>query len=926
MQNDTTYDEFKKRINELEGINNKLIANEKKFHSFFYHAGISICMIEASTGKIVEFNDVAHENLGYTREEFSKLTIHDVDSSVNESSISERRGKNENGSHVFETVHKTKNGQLKNMLISYVPVEINGKRLIQSVHIDITKQRKTEIALKESEERYRAIIDMIPEGIIIADKGRVLFVNKAYLKMMGLSDTKDIIGKHISEALKSVAVEGEDESLMAREVNNNIPRNNFVLCFTIPDGRKLFCRIHSATIDYMGKPVILNVLHDITKETERENELVSREKRFKDIVENSKDAIFITDFDANIIDVNQYACDNLGYTREELLGHSVDNIDVSGKIEENLIHLDQITPGVPVTREGVHRRKNGTTFPVEIRLSLYESGDRKLICGLVRDITDRKHSEEMLKEAIKTAEEASKYKSEFLANMSHEIRTPMNGVIGMTGLLLDTPLNNEQTEYAHTIRKSADSLLSIINDILDFSKIEAGKLDIEILDFNLRNAIGEVMDLPSVNAHEKGLEFAYYIHHDIPSLLKGDPGRLRQILINLVNNAIKFTEKGEVFTTLTPEKETDKNVTIKFTVKDTGIGISQSDAAILFQSFQQVDSSTTRNYGGTGLGLSISKRLAEMMGGEIGVESELGKGSIFWFTAVFEKQPFAKEDDFMIPEEIVSKRLLIVDDSNTNLKILGGYLEKWGFNYDEALSAEVALKLLKAVSKVGSPYDLVITDMQMPGMDGIELGRRIKADSTMENTKLIMLTSRGIRGDYTAMKKVGFDGYLIKPIGRSDLFDCIVTVLSRNSSDDKNNDQQLITRHSISDEKSKKMRILVAEDNIINQKLALRLLEKFGYQADAVANGKEAVNALEMIKYNLVFMDVQMPVMDGFKATKIIRDPGSKVLNHDVNIIALTAHAMKGDREECIKAGMNDYLSKPINPNELYSIIEEYLS
>jgi PAS domain S-box-containing protein len=676
MPKKPSYDELAKRVEVLEALNSKLVANEKKFQSFFNHAGIGICMIDSLTGKIIEFNDVAHNMLGYSREEFNKLFIYDIDISVNESTIASRREKNETGSYVFETLHRTKNGDLKDMLVSYVPMDIDCRRMIQSVHIDITDR-------KEAEKRFRA--------------------------------------------------------------------------------------------------------------------------------------------------------------------------------------------------------------------------------------------------AIKTAEEASQYKSEFLANMSHEIRTPMNGVIGMTSLLLDTPLNSEQQEYVHTIRKSADSLLSIINDILDFSKIEAGKLDIEILEFNLRNAIGEAMEIPSVNAHEKGLEFSYFIDHDIPSMLKGDPGRLRQILINLINNAVKFTKEGEISINLSLINETDTHVKIRFDVKDTGIGISQSDARKLFQSFQQVDASTTRRYGGTGLGLSISKKLAEMMGGEIGLESEPGKGSDFWFTAVFEKQINIKDDEPLVPDEIKAKRVLIVDDSNTNLKVLGGYLGKWGFTYDEAQSAEVAMKLLSAVSKVGAPYDLIITDMQMPGTDGIELGRKVKADPALKDTRMIMLTSRGIRGDYTAMKRIGFDGYLIKPIGRNHLFDCIVTVLSRNRSRIDQYRQPLVTRHTLSDERIKKVKILLAEDNIINQRLALKLLEKFGFQADAVANGEEAVKALEMINYDIILMDIQMPVMDGYRAAAIIRSPESKVLNHNVKIIALTAHAMKGDREKCLESGMDNYLSKPINPNELYSVIDQYL-
>ena len=902
MQKKPTYDELKKKIRDQESIINKFMANEKKFHSFFNHAGISICMIDANSGQIIEFNDVAHENLGYSREEFEKLTIYDIDGGVNKRSISKRRKEKEEGSRVFETLHRTKNGDLKNMLISYVPLQVDGKRMVQSVHIDVTANKAVEMALKESEKRYRAMIDLIPDGIIIIDKGIILFANNAYTEILGLPSVDDIIGKHIAEFHKLSPTEVQDQETMARQIDNNIPRNNFVLNFARPDGKNVFTHIYSTNIDYMGKPVILSVLRDITEDKKREKEFIVREERFRDMVENSKDAIFITDFKDNIIEANQHACDSLGYTREELLSLSMLDIDNGIDPEETGKVLDQMVPGVPVTKEGIHRRKDGTTFPVEIRASLYESGDRRLMCGLVRDITERKRAEERLKEAIKAAEEASKSKSEFLANMSHEIRTPMNGVIGMTGLMLDTPLNNEQKEYLNTIRSSADSLLSIINDILDFSKIEAGKMELEILDFNLRNAIEEVMDLPALTAHEKGLEFAYHIHHDIPSLIKGDPGRLRQILINLTNNAWKFTERGEVIINLTLENETDSHVTVKFIVRDTGIGISQDNVKKLFKSFHQVDASTTRNFGGTGLGLSISKKLTEMMDGEIGVESEQGKGSTFWFTAVFEKQLNNEEEALLVPENIKSKRLLIVDDNKTNLKILGGYLETWGFNYDAAQSAEIALKLFNAVSKAGAPYDLIITDMQMPGMDGVELGKAIKADPALEKIKMIMLTSRGIRGDASIVKKIGFDGYLTKPVRRSQLHNCIITVLSKGPREGKGDEQQLVTRHTLSDERNKRVRILIAEDNIINQKLALRLLEKFGYKADAVANGEEVIKALEMIKYDIILMDIQMPVMDGHEATKIIRDPGSNVLNHDVKIIALTAHAMRGDRDKCFEA------------------------
>ena len=926
MPNKPTYDELVKNNQELISINKELMANQSKFQSFFDHAGISICMIDAANGKIMEFNDVACKTLGYTREEFQKLTMFDIDINLSEEAILKRKKEAKNGAKVFETIHKTKNGDLRNMIISHVAMNANGKRLIQSVHIDVTKHKETETALLESEARYKAIIDLIPDGILLLDSGKILFANTAYAKMLGYSCAEDIIGKNIKDCMKLIPADSEEKINFDRQVRDNNPENEVELSFELNNKSTIFVRIFSKKVTYLGKPALLSVQHDITKEKEVERELRAKEKRFREIVENSKDAIFITDFDDNIIDANQHACDILGYTRDEILSLEMPDIDISVDVEENIQTLENLLPGVPITKEGIHRRKDGTTFPVEIRLSLFESGERKLVCGLVRDITERKEVEQKYKESIRTAEEASRYKSEFLANMSHEIRTPMNGVIGMTGLMMDTPLNSLQKEFIETIRNSADALLSIINDILDFSKIEAGKLDLEVLDFNLRNSIAEIMEIPSISAHEKGLEFAYYIAPEIPSLIKGDPGRLRQILVNYINNAIKFTSKGEIDINISLERETEDNITLKFKVRDTGIGISSADVKKLFQSFHQVDASTTRKHGGTGLGLSISKKLAEMMGGNVGIESELGKGSVFWFSAVFEKQKNVCEPELLIPETLKEKRLLIVDDSDTSLKILGCYLGKWNLNYDEAPNAEVALKLLGAVSKVGAPYDLLITDMQMPDMDGIDLGRAVKSDKLLKDIKMVMLTSRGIRGDYAAIKDVGFDGYLLKPVRRSQLYECIISVLARCESKAEDNKKSLIIRHSISDDKIKKTKILLVEDNIINQKLALRLLEKFGFQSDAVANGKEAVDALKMTDYDLVLMDIQMPVMDGHKATATIRDPESDVKNHHVKIVALTAHAMKGDREKCLESGMDDYLTKPINPNELYSIIGKHLN
>ena len=795
---------------------------------------------------------------------------------------------------------------------------------------DITERKRAEEALHKSEEEFRVLYNNAPDMYVSVspDDAGILLCNDTLLNKTGYS-REEVIGSPILKMYHDDCIEEAKNAFQQFCKTGKIQDKELIL--KRKDGSKINVSLNVDAIkDNTGKILhSMSSWRDITDRKQAEETIKKSENRFRSLFENSPIAYQSLDENGCYLDINEELMELLGYTREEILGKQSGDFWTSETQSVFPARFNEFKNNGKVAAELAMVKKDGTTITVLLngRIQYDEDGKFLRTHCILHNISERKQMEEELKIAKERAEDATQAKSDFLANMSHEIRTPMNAIIGMSYLALRTDLNPKQHDYLKKIDISAKSLLSIINDILDFSKIEAGKLDIEVIDFDLNEVLVNLSNLISLKAHEKGLELVFAVDPEIPETLQGDPLRLGQILLNLTGNAIKFTEKGEIVVSVKPVKVVADYAVLHFSVKDTGIGLTEAQRSKLFQSFEQADTSITRKYGGTGLGLIISKKLTEMMGGKIDVKSEYGKGTTFFFTARFERQKEVKTKSRIIPEKLQGFRVLVVDNSQTVRKMFKKYLEKFGFHVRTVPSGNQAVdEIKKALQDAQKPYDLVFMDWKMPGMDGIKTAKRIQNDpDIIQRPEIIITTGYDAADVMNQAHEIGLDKFLLKPFSQSQLFDIAMDALGLSV------EQKAVEARGTEDRPEKfdairGARILLVEDNEINQQVAVELLQDEGFFMDVADNGKIAVekvnDSLKDEAYDVVLMDLQMPVMDGYTSTKEIRkDSRFK----DLPIIAMTADAMSGVRDKVLDVGMNDYVTKPINPDELFSTLVKWI-
>ena len=837
---------------------------------------------------------------------------------------------------------------------------------------DITGRKRTAEELSESEARFRALFDQTAIGVCVADLDRRLIeTNAAYQQITGYS-AEELVGMSTLDLTHPEDLAGET-STGERLVDGGYDSYKREKRYVRKDGEIVWANAASSLVrDEQGEPrFIMGVVEEVTERKEEERRRIGRMRQealrsdvsqalarggeLPDILQQCSEAV-VRHFDsslARIWTLNEeegvlelQASAGLYAGSEGPLSRVPLGEKIGRVAQHRRPYINNNIPNDPdfggkewAESEGIVATANYPLIVEEelvgaVALFTREPLSEDILEGMssatyaIAQGIRRKQAEIALEKAKEEAEAANRAKSDFLANMSHEIRTPMNGVIGMADLLMDTDLDPEQHEYVETVRNSGDTLLTLINDVLDFSKIEAEKVELEDIIFDLRTSVEDTVVLLAERAQSKGLEIASLVDYDVPGALRGDPGRLRQVLTNLVGNAIKFTEEGEVLLKAEISEESEEEVIVRFEIRDTGIGLDEEQQEHLFESFAQADTSTTRRYGGTGLGLAISARLARLMDGGIRVESEPGVGSTFFFTARFGKLPSEARSSGPRPRaDLRGLKVLGVDDNATNRAVLRQQVTPWGMAVDDARDGAGALEKLRSAAGSGEPYDLAILDMQMPKMDGLELAHAIKQDPDISSTRLVLLTSMGQRGDGEEARKAGIEAYLTKPIRQVQLYDVLSMVMgSSEAAPSPEGDRPLVTAHTLKEAEARtRARLLLVEDNEVNQKVAARTLEKLGYRVDVADDGEEAVEAVSRTDYAAIVMDVQMPNMDGYEATAEIRRRES-ASGHHIPVIAMTANALQGDREKALEAGMDDYIAKPVRAGELEEVLRRWVS